>query len=53
MSSLSEQTKISLEHLYSLLAQLPRQEKIRISKKLRAEITLEQWLALNLSSNSC
>lgn len=47
MSSLSLQTNISLEQLYSLLAQLPKQEKIRISKKLRAEIALEQWLVLS------
>ncbi len=47
MTNLSLQTQISLEQLYSLLAQLPKQEKIEISKKLRAEISLEQWLALS------
>lgn len=47
MTSLSLQTQISLEQLYSLLAQLPKREKIEITKKLRAEITLEQWLALS------
>ena len=45
--SLSLQTQISLEQLYSLLAQLPKQEKILVSQKLRAEIALEQWLALS------
>jgi hypothetical protein len=47
MTSLSLQTQITLEQLYSLLAQLPKKEKILISKKLRAEISLEQWLALS------
>ncbi|MBK8562917.1 MAG: hypothetical protein IPN76_06105 [Saprospiraceae bacterium] len=47
MTSLSLQTQISLEQLYSLLAQLPKREKIEITKKLRAEISLEQWLALS------
>lgn len=43
MVNLSLQTNISIEQLYSLLFQLPAEEKLAISKRLRAEVTAERW----------
>jgi hypothetical protein len=44
--SLSLQTNITLEQLYSLLHQLSPDEKIAIAKKLRADALIERWKAI-------
>ncbi len=45
--SLSLQTNITLEQLYSLLYQLSPDEKIAVAKKLRADALIERWKAVD------
>lgn len=47
MKQLALHTNISLEQLYSLLAQLSDQEKLTISNKLRAEVAGQKWRTLS------
>lgn len=47
MKQLALHTNISLEQLYSLLAQLSDKEKLTISNKLRAEVAGQKWRALS------
>lgn len=49
MKQLALHTNISLEQLYSLLAQLSDKEKLTISNKLRAEVAGQKWNALSKS----
>ena len=44
--SLSLQTNITLEQLYSLLYQLSPDEKLEIAKKLRADAAAQRWRAI-------
>ncbi len=49
MKQLALHTSISLEQLYSLLAQLSDEEKLTISKRLKAEVAKQKWSSLSKS----
>lgn len=47
MQAIKLETDITVEQLYSLIAQLSVKEKIRLADRLRAQAAQEQWASLS------